>query len=85
MKKSPDRRDRTRKSRGARLEACATRCAGRAAGFCFPTAAPVGKRAAALRQRCRAPLSLARCSPAENDIPIINTKFLFSRLDFFFF
>ena len=34
------------------------------------------------RTRNRAPLSFARCSPAENDIPIINPKFLFSRLDF---
>lgn len=45
MKKSPDRRDRTRKSRGARLEACAARCAGRAAGFCFPARRAGGESA----------------------------------------
>ena len=55
----------------------------------FPPAQRWGKQKPAARpaQRAaqassRAPLLLARYSPTENDIPIINPKILFSRLDF---
>ena len=84
MKKSPDHRDRTRKERGARL-----RCRRNAAAR-FPTGTAVGKAEARRPPRTAggagfkpcAPSPCAVYSPAENDIPIINTKFLFSRLDF---